>query len=318
MTISVFVFNHRFNSLRSISKGLLICTLIFAILPGCRSPIPSRYVYQTLKLLNDQIPVGSLSEVGLETNLIAKGIEKIEKGRFGEIHSFKMFKDGKLVVEEYFPGLEYKWDGPDHYGEWKDWNQSMQHMVQSVSKSVTSICVGIAIDYGYIKSVKDPIFDYLPDYNQYNQGGREVISIEHLLTMTSGLQWSEWNAPLGSMENDQIAIWFDKEGPINYTLRKPVIYAPGSHFIYSGGNMELLGEIIKETTYMTIDSFSKKYLFEPLGISDCDWWLTYPSGEVHAASGLKTTPRAMIKIGLLFLQNGKWKGRQILSTNWIA
>lgn len=198
------------------------------------------------------------------------------------------------------------------------WDRSMMHYIHSVTKSYTSICIGIAIDKGFIKSVHESIFDYLPDYQQYKVDGKEKITIKHLLTMTSGLQWDEWHAPLSSPENDQIGIWFSDEGPIDFILERPLIYEPGTHFTYSGGNMEVLGEILENATGMKIDKFSEKYMFEPLGINSFDWWLVLSSGEIHAAGGLKLTPRDMLKVGVTFLNEGIWNGTRIVSEEWVS
>ena len=84
------------------------------------------------------------------------------------------------------------------------------HVCQSVTKSITSACIGIAIDKGFIENVHQSIFDYLPEYQHLNTDGKNKITIENLLTMTSGLEWMEWNAPYSSRENPVIEIWFQE------------------------------------------------------------------------------------------------------------
>jgi CubicO group peptidase (beta-lactamase class C family) len=197
----------------------------------------------------------------------------------------------------------------------------MDHSIHSVTKSITSICIGIAVDKGYIDSVHQSIFDYLPEHQHLNTDGKDKITIEHLLNMTSGLEWQEWNAPYSSRDNDVIEIWFqDAEGkkdPLSYILEKPLVDALGTNFNYSGGNMILLGEIIKHATGMDIDEFSRMYLFEPLGINSFNWAVRFPNGVIEAAGGLEITPRAMAKIGVTFLNNGVWNGKQIISGQWV-
>jgi CubicO group peptidase (beta-lactamase class C family) len=115
-----------------------------------------------------------------------------------------------------------------------------------------------------------------------------------------------------------VGIWFNgHDDPVRYVLQRPLEYEPGKHFIYSGGNMFILGEIITNSSGMDLDKFSEKYLFEPLGISSFDWWIRYENGFIDTASGLKMTPRDMLKIGITFLDNGYWDGRQILSEKWV-
>jgi CubicO group peptidase (beta-lactamase class C family) len=298
---------------------ILIRQAIFfsLLLLSCSNNNDKTYEYDRPVKTNDGIEVGTAAEVNIDMTLINKAINKIHNGRYGEVHSLLIFKDEKLVMEEYFKGHEYQWDAPYHYGELVEWNMDSIHCVHSVSKSITSLCVGIAIDKGFIKSVHQSIFDYLPDYQYLKTEGKENITIEHLITMTSGLQWAEWNAPLSSMENDQVSIWFYEKGPIDFVLERPLIAEPGTHFNYSGGNIEILGVILENATGMALDEFSEKFLFEPMGISSSDWYMRYPSGEIHAAGGLKLRPRDMVKIGAAILNKGIWNEERIISEEWV-
>jgi CubicO group peptidase (beta-lactamase class C family) len=197
----------------------------------------------------------------------------------------------------------------------------MLHFVASDTKSIASICIGIAIDKGFIESVHQSIFDYLPEHQHLNTDGKDEITIEHLLTMPSGLEWDEWSAPLSSRDNDIIEIWFQdaEEGkdPLTFILEKPLVDEPGTSFTYSGGNMTVLGEIIRNATNMYIDEFSIKYLFEPLGIDASNWIARYTNGVIEAAGSLEIRPRAMAKIGVTFLNDGIWNGEQIVSGEWV-
>jgi CubicO group peptidase (beta-lactamase class C family) len=99
----------------------------------------------------------------------------------------------------------------------------------SCTKSVTSACIGIAIDKGYIQNVHQSIFDYLPDHQQFNTGDKSSISIEHLLTMTSGLQWNEWNAPHGTAANDADRLYFEcYNDPVSCVLERPLVSTPAN------------------------------------------------------------------------------------------
>jgi len=236
---------------------------------------------------------------------------------YGEVHSMLIFKDNKLVFEEYLQGHKYQWDAPYHHGEWTIWNRKMLHGVKSVTKSITSTCIGIAIEHGFIKSVHQSIFDYLPEHQHLNSNGKDKITIEHLLTMTSGLEWDEWGTPLSSPKNDIIGLWFFYDDPITGVLSRPLIHEPGTDFTYSGGGAIVLGEIIKNATNMKIDEFSRIYLFEPLGIDSSNWAIEFENGVIEAAGSLELTPRDMIKIGATFLNKGVWEDQQIVSEHWI-
>ena len=229
-----------------------------------------------------------------------------------------IFKDDVLVFEDYNEGHKYQWDAPGHKGDFVAWNREMQHCIHSDTKSITSLCIGIANDKGFIKSVQQSIFDYLPDYQYLKIDNKEYITIEHLLTMTSGLRWEEWGVSLGSIKNDQIGIWFWKDGPIIYVLSRNFVAEPGKKFNYSGGDIQILVEILKNATAMQIDEFSEKYLFEPLGITSFDWWLVFSTGEIQGAGGLKLTPRDMVKVGAMMLNKGMWDGKRIISEEWVA
>src|SRR5210317_996495 len=181
------------------------------------------YSYQTPERREDGLNVATLVEVGLEPQPVFDAIRRIKGGKYGETHSILIFKNNKLVLEEYFQGHTYKWDAPGHYGENVKWNKDMQHCIHSDTKSIVSLCIGIAIDKGFIKNVHQSIFDYLPDYQYLNKNNKEYITIEHLLTMTSGLKWEEWGVSLGSIDNDQIGIWFWEDGPMNYVLSREFV-----------------------------------------------------------------------------------------------
>ncbi|RLD76144.1 MAG: hypothetical protein DRJ10_14035, partial [Bacteroidetes bacterium] len=174
---------------------ILVFLLIFT---GCSKCDSSKYSYVPPEHINDGFEVGSLEDVNIDPVLLEKAVDKINCGKYDEVHSMIVFKDNKLVFEEYFQGHRYKWDGANHHGEWISWDRSTPHGVKSVSKSITSICVGIAIDKGFIESVHQSIFDYLPDHQHLKTNDKEKITIEHLLTMTSGLEWAD----LGNESND--------------------------------------------------------------------------------------------------------------------
>ena len=298
-------------------KALLLVFILTLLLAGCHSEPALQYVYQQPENINDGLDVGTFSEVGINPALIEKAVNDINRGKYNEVHSMLIFKDNKLVFEEYFPGHKYQWDGNNYHGDLVAWDTSTLHCIQSDTKSITSACIGIAIDKGFIESVHQSIFDYLPEHQQFNTEERDKITIEHLLTMTSGLDWQEWSASYSSKDNPMIGIWFSDKDPITYILDRSMKNEPGTHFTYYGGNMILLGEIIKNATGMDIDKFSARYLFEPLGIDSFDWWNRFENGVIEAASGLKMTPRDMVKVGAMFLNNGVWKGQRIISEPWV-
>ncbi len=295
---------------------LLFISICFIL--SCAQDYSGQYTYKIPKDLGDGILVGSIREVGIDQSLIGNAVERIRKGKYGEIHSLLIYRNGKMVVEEYFPGHKYQWDAPGHYSNLLNWDPNIPHNVHSVTKSITSVCIGIAIDKGFIESVNQSIFEYLPDHQMYRSDGRENITIEHLLTMTSGLPWYEWGSPYSSNENPIIAVWFQDKDPVSFTLEAPLKYEPGTRYSYYGGSQVVLGEIIRHSSGKYIDQFAREYLFDPLGIDSADWTVRYPDGTIECAGSLRLTPRSMLKIGVTFINKGEWNGEQVVSTDWAS
>ena len=276
----------------------------------------SNFIYHQPDSLNDEINVGTLTDVNIDSVLISKGLNKINCGSFGEVHSLLIYKDNLLVLEEYFQGHRYKWDEPEYHGELVNWDRSMPHDMMSVTKSFTSACIGIAIEEGYIESSEQSIFDYLPDHQEFKVDNREYITIEHLLTMSAGLAWDEWSAAHGTSANDIDRLWFDCEDPISCVLEKNWWAEPGTMFTYNGGGMVILAEILRNASGMNIYDFGKKYLFEPLAFENTQW-IPFPGGAWDGSGSLHLTSRDMLKFGVTYLNDGEWNGTQIISPSWI-
>ncbi|PHN04011.1 serine hydrolase domain-containing protein [Flavilitoribacter nigricans] len=296
-------------------KSILLLTLLSLLYLSCDLTPAGTYHYRAPDPGADGLPTGSLSEVAIDTSPIIRAVNRIYSGRYQGMHSMLIFKDNKLVLEEYFPGHKWQWEAPAHHGEWIQWDADQLHNIHSAAKSVTSACIGIAIDRGIIQSEDQSIWQYLPDHQHLKKDGKEGITIRHLLTMTSGLYWPEWSAPYSSGENPAVGIYFSEKDPITFILEMPLVAAPGSQFNYSTGNVILLGEIIRNASGMPMEAFSGKYLFQPLGIEQFEWSLKLKN-EVDGNT-LEITARDMIKIGATFLNGGLWQGRRIISEDWV-
>ncbi len=296
-------------------KKTILFISILSLFISCKHHPSSKYIYHPPLNINDGFDVGSLAEVNIDSVLIVKAIDSIYQGKYKEVHSILIFKDDKLVFEEYFKGHKFKYDTTNHHGELVIWKRDSLHRIMSVTKSITSTCIGIAVDKGFIKSVHQSIFDYLPEHQHLKRDGKDKITIEHLLTMTSGLEGNEWLVPYSNPKNDVI-MTYQAEDPITFILNKPLIYEPGEYFQYYGGSNFVLGEIIKNATKINLDEFSGKYLFEPLGINPY-YWLQLNKGVIDGAGGLIITPRDMVKIGVTFLNKGVWNDKKIISEQWV-
>jgi CubicO group peptidase (beta-lactamase class C family) len=298
-------------------KTILFLSLCSIVIVSCGSDPSIDYTYSQPEKIDDGFEIGSLADVDLDETSLGNAVEDIESDKYGEIHSLLIYKDGKLVFEEYFPGHDFLWDGPYFHGNWVNWNIDRRHNIHSDGKSITSACIGIAIEQGFIESVDQSIFDYLPDHQHLNNAGKDQITIEHLLTMSSGLEWDEWGSSYANENNDIIALWVDCDDPVECILEKPLVSEPGTDYTYSGGNMIVLGEIIKNATGMDIEAFSWKYLFEPMGIETPPWRWIENTGVIYAGGDQLLTPREMMKFGVTYLNDGVWDGQQIIPEGWV-
>jgi len=290
--------------------------ILSILLLSCNGDPAVQYTYRSPESVGDGLDVGTLEDANIDAAPIEEAVSRILSGKHGEVHSMLIAKDNQLVLEEYFPGHAFQWDAPGYHGRLVTWDRDEAHNIMSAGKSVTSACVGLAIDHGFIESVHQSIFDYLPEHQRYRADGKDKITIEHLLTMTSGMEWKEWGASNTSMDSDLFKLWVACEDQIACVLEKPLAHEPGTTFNYSSGGMNVLGEIVKNATNMDIEAFSGQYLFEPLGIDQPEW-RRFESGVVYASGEQVMTPRDMVKFGLLYLNDGVWNGKQIIPEAWV-
>jgi CubicO group peptidase (beta-lactamase class C family) len=259
--------------------------------------------------ITDEWAIGSPADAGLNTNLIQKLLTEIRSGIYKNIHSILIIKSGKLVVEEYFPGREED-------GQYREYNRNTLHAIHSATKSVNSILVGIAIDQQRVVDVETKASALFPKYNDlFADQEKDAIRLKHLLSMTAGLSWDEWTFPYTDARNDHVAL-NQSDDPVRYVFSRPMVAQPGTRFNYNSGIAIALGEFVRNLSGSPADQFAEQFLFKPLGISNYRW-IKYPNGIVQTGGGLYMRPRDMAKIGLLYLNNGRWQGRQIVSEHWI-
>lgn len=262
--------------------------------------------------LNDGLEVSSLSKEGFETNQINNLIDSIENGVYSNIHSLLILRNNKLVFEKYFAG-EDAIVGTGKVGTRHHQLDSL-HDIRSITKSIVGLAMLIAYDKGLIKNFDDPVFNYFPEYEKFKTGTKGAITIRHLLTMTDGLDWNE-NISYSDTTNSEIQM-NRSSNPIEYFLSKKTVNQPGTVFNYSGGCPQILAAIIKKQSGLEVDEFIKQTLFRQLGISTFDW-IKGNHGLPYGASGLRMRSRDLAKIGLLYLNEGKWNDEQIIPAKLI-
>ncbi|WP_411030051.1 serine hydrolase domain-containing protein [Spongiimicrobium sp. 3-5] len=259
------------------------------------------------------IEIGTPDAVGINAAILADMEKEIIANTYPNIHSVLISKSGKLVYEKYFKGVDEIWG--DSLGMVQH-SQERLHDVRSISKSIVSACVGLAIKQGKIEDVDQKVFDFFPEHSVYNVGLKSDLTLRHLLTMTSGLEWNE-DVPYSDPENSEIRMTSSPD-PMEYVLSRPMEIAPGKVWKYNGGTTQLLAAIIKKTTGLAVDEFAGNYLFGPLGIETFEW-TTFPGTEMPAAaSGLRLRSQDLLKFGILYAQNGQWEGEQLLPEAWIT
>jgi CubicO group peptidase (beta-lactamase class C family) len=273
------------------------------------------YMYRIPNKTDDGWDTASLAEAGINPSTIIDLVGKILNGDFPNVHSVILVKNGKLVLEEYFPGYTFNFSGEKFKGEKVAFGREKAHNLASVTKSITSALLGIAIGQGFVRDVNEPMTAFFPQYANSIDIKKSRITLEHLLTMTSGLDWNELERWFRDPEMDLTAL-FKVPDPIKYILSKDVIHEPGTRWYYSGGDVNLLGEVIRKASGLRMDAFAKRYLMVPLGIEVYEWDHINPD-VIHASGNLKLLPRDMAKFGQLFLNGGTWNDKRIISEHWI-
>lgn len=268
-------------------------------------------------LRDDGWPVDRPSTAGLDPARLARLTQRIRTGELPNVHAVLVEHDGRLVFERYFAGRDESWG--TSLGE-VDHGPETLHDLRSVTKSVTSALLGIALGADHEAAVDRPIASFFPDLAGTLGEGVSEITLHHMLTMTAGIEWNEMAVPYTDPANDEIRL-YRTDDPVAFVLSRPVVQPPGTAWYYNGGLTQVVAGVIERLTGLPIDIFAEKVLFEPLGIRDYAWlrssaWPEHLSPS--AASGLRLNARDLAKIASLFLHGGVWRGRQIIPAAWIA
>ncbi|BDG78463.1 6-aminohexanoate-dimer hydrolase [Bacillus subtilis] len=256
-------------------------------------------------------PTADPAALGMDTEKLSKLDPKI-KSEYSNINGIVVVKNGYIAYERYYHGY-----GP------KD-----THHVASVTKSIMSALIGIAIHAGYIKSVDQNVLDFFPEYvpDPYNKQ-KQDITIRHILTMTAPYPFEDWHEPL-----DKMCMQPDW---ITYTLGMLGQGGTIGTFKYSTAGAHLLSAIITRSTGKSARKFANDHLFKPIGMKEIPYdemrsfgfddlfgknvkgWVNDPNGNSTGGWGLTLTPRDMARFGYLYLNHGTWNNQQIIPESWI-
>lgn len=252
------------------------------------------------------------ASVGFDAERLDSMTSAIRRQQYPNVHALLIAKDGLMVYEEYFEGMDVR-RGVGSQGH-VVFDATMRHDIRSITKSVTSALVGIAIGSGLIDSIDQPVFDLFPEHAEFATAGKRDITLRHLLTMSSGLDWNE-AISYADTSNDERRMNRDTD-PVQFVLSRPLASTPGTVFNYSGGSPQVLATAVQRAAGRPLLEYAREVLFEPLGITDVEW--VHDSSDVpSAASGLRLRPVDAAKFGALYLDQGRWRGQQIIPAAWV-
>lgn len=235
--------------------------------------------------------VSDLAAQGIDSAIIEGGLALLAESRTRQ--SLIIMRKGAIAYEAYFNGSR----------------PTDSNNIASVSKSMLSALVGIAIEQGYFESTDERIAEYLPAYfDEVADPAVRELTLHHLLTMTHGLAW---------VENEASRRLNRSEDWVADILSLPLSNEPGSRFNYSTGVSHLLSAVLTKATGMSACEFAHRHLFEPLGI-DAEFWGVDPQGYFTGGHSVSMTAREIARFGQLFLQEGVWLGAPIVPGWWVA
>jgi CubicO group peptidase (beta-lactamase class C family) len=264
---------------------------------------PARYEYHAPPVREDGWPVGTLDEVGIDRAKISAFIQRlidlpIDSLSASDIHGVLIARHGKLVLEEYF----------------HDFGRDREHATRSASKSLTSLLVGATILKGASFDTSTPVYAYL-GVPEPDDPRKRKITVEHLLTMSAGYFCDDGNDDAPGNE-DRMQEQQEQPDWWQYTLDVPMASDPGSNAVYCSSNPNLLGAVLSRASGAWLPELFRDRLAIPLEFHDYHMNLM-PTREAYFGGGMYFEPRDFMKIGQVVLDGGTWRGRRVVSPEWI-
>jgi CubicO group peptidase (beta-lactamase class C family) len=275
----------------------------------------------------------TLEAEGFDPDPVSRFIDDLVAEKYGRVDHFLLIRHGRIVAEKKierdyaaiaasldpddrltpnFSNPLYDYDDPGLHPYYQGTDL---HTVQSVTKSINSAALGIAVDEGHIVGTSAPILPFFDAYEFDKSDARKArITIDDLLTMRTGIAWDD-EGGFGS-ETDSTYKLENAGTWIQFILDQPMYAEPGTVFKYNDGASVLLGKIVHEATGKRVDKWAKEKLFDPIGIDEFYWKIT-PDGEADTEGGLYLSAHHMARIGYLFLREGQWDGRRVISQDWV-
>ena len=297
---------------------LVFALLLSSLLLACSSSTPVSLTNSAAQR-DDGWSTATLDESGFDPAKMQQLTQRLESGWHPNAHMVLVAYQGRLVYEKYLSGDDQSWATPVGH---REFDENSLHDLRSISKSVTSLLLGIALGDNFEAALSRPIIEYFPEFAEQVADGVERVTLHHVLTMSAGFEWNEMEVPYSNLNNDARQMYLAAD-PVQFVLSKPLYSEPGVRWYYNGGMTMLIAAIIEKISRQPFLEFAQEKLGEPLGISEkyVEWrglgiWrsrISLPS----AASGLRTRVRDLAKIGSLMLNDGRWQEQQLVPREWV-
>lgn len=261
----------------------------------------------------------TLAGSGFDAAKMQRLDERLEAGDFPNIHMVLVEHGARLVYEKYLAGDDQDWGVATGY---REFDADSLHDLRSISKSVTSLLLGIALGDDFETALSRPIVDYFPELAETVAPGVEEVTLSHVLTMTAGFEWNEMEVSYASFDSDARRMHY-ADDPVRYALSKPLISKPGERWYYNGGMTLVIAAVVEKVSGKPFLEFANEALEVPIGIDkqQVEWrgrgiWRKRPTLP-SASGGMRATARSLTKVGVLVLDQGRWKGQQLVPREWI-
>jgi len=293
----------------SVSLVRFLFTVFLIYFTGCVTDKPEWVPAKS----PDGWKIGNFADAGFEAAALTKLTLDISAGKFPNTHALLIEHNSNLIYEHYFAGTDEEWG--EQLGHRLMGKDSL-HDLRSISKSVTSVLLGIALGKKFEEALSKPVISYFPEIK--SNPDLEKVNLYHVLTMTAGIEWNEMTIPYTDPENDEIRM-YSVSDPVAWVLSKSLVCTPGEHWYYSGGLSQVLAGVIQQITDRPLATYANQVLFQPLAITGFEWPAEplWDPAMPSAASGLRLRARDLAKIGSLYLHGGRWHGRQIVPEAWV-
>jgi CubicO group peptidase (beta-lactamase class C family) len=274
-------------------KDLITIVALMIAVSGCKPSPPPAPSTSSIEWPTSGWRTCAPEEQGFDSVKLAEGLRAIRRSGL-DLHSVAIVRHGVMVLDAHF----YPYDG------------RAVHDQASVTKSVMTTLIGIAVDQGKLK-LDDPMLSFFPDRVVANRSAsKERVTVRHLASMSSGLDCT-------SADDEQTLKEMERSPDfVQFVLDRKMTSEPGTRFVYCSPGMHLLSAILQKATGMAALDFARINLFGPLGIQNVIWPAD-AQGVNHGWGDIRLHPHDTAKIGLLWLRQGQWEGRQIVSREWV-